>query len=153
MPSVTEEALDCSWKRRRQGRKAGLPGSCWLLLLLSLCLLFFFLFSSLSAFDLLVDSIAQKGPDLGHEGTATASACNANDSRVPGTQAPGPNPNGKQRVKCTFYFQLEEQRPRGTDSCKGTPSPPSQLAISNPRDENDKNKSAFSSRSCDTLCY
>ena len=60
LPSVTEEALDCSWKRKTR-RKAGLPGSCRLLLLLALFL---------SAFDLLVDSIAQKGPDLGHEGTS-----------------------------------------------------------------------------------
>lgn len=77
-------------------RKEGLPGSGQLLLLLSL----------LSAFDLLVDSIAQKSPDLGHEGTATASTCNTNDSWVPwgpGTRPRNPNV-GKQQVKCTLFI-------------------------------------------------
>jgi len=56
--SVTEKALGYSWKKER------VPGCSWLLLILRLLL---------AVFEVFVDSVAQEGPNLAHEGTTTTS--------------------------------------------------------------------------------
>lgn len=74
--SATEKTLDYNWKE-------GFPGSLGLLLLL---LLMPFL---PAIFKVFVDSVAQKGTNLAHEGTATSSPCKTNTVRSLGAQAPG----------------------------------------------------------------
>lgn len=75
--------------------REGLPGSRWLLLIL--CLL-------PSAFELLADSIAQKGPNFAHEGTATASPCKTNAARSLGVQAPGLRIQGSGNIKFKLFI-------------------------------------------------
>lgn len=73
--SVTEKALGYSWKKER------VPGCSWLLLILRLLL---------AVFEVFVDSVAQEGPNLAHEGTTTTSPCEANRAGSLGAQAPDP---------------------------------------------------------------
>lgn len=95
-----------------------------------------------------MDSVAEKGTNLGHEASATASPCKANTAGSPGAQAPGlgtqMSENHWKPSPTSSFPDGETEALRGEwDVHKLNPIPPdwpSQI-----REEKDKNNSSFSS--------